>query len=451
MGVKWWRWLMCGVVLWSSQAGPSGEISPALLGMYRKTMELEGALIREATQYQVDLRLVRAVVIQESGGNIRAEEQSAVHVVPGSARGECASQTLDDVMRGVQRVAELQQRFERDDQVLAAYYAGSDSGNGESPSLGTLKHVIDTEYYQSLFQRHEPEIRTQAELLRLRSVQVGESWDTLAQTTGVTRSVLQLYNPCLASRPLGQDMLVVYPSAAQPHLLRQAEGQSYYLSRLGDTPIRLAQTFGVDPDLFQNANDLWYLQELPVGTRLITAIRPLKAPSAGSLASPVRRHKVRRGDTLGKIARRYGTSVAALMRANGLKRANLIQVGKWLKVPPGRSVPRRSVTKKAQRHKIRGGETLWNIARRYGTSVAALMRANKLKRADMVKAGSWLEIPATNSSGGIAPQASRRHKVKRGETLGKIAKRYQTSVKALMRANNLRSSRIYVGAFLWIP
>ncbi len=97
------------------------------------------------------------------------------------------------------------------------------------------------------------------------------------------------------------------------------------------------------------------------------------------------RYKVRSGDTLGKIARRFGTTTAALQRANRLRSVHRISIGQVLLIPPGanwRASSAASTTvassTEAQRHTVRRGDNLSKIARRYGISIGALKRANNL-------------------------------------------------------------------------
>jgi LysM repeat protein len=71
------------------------------------------------------------------------------------------------------------------------------------------------------------------------------------------------------------------------------------------------------------------------------------------------------------LATRYGTSVDALIAANGLKSSHRIYVGQRLQIPTGS-------TGEAQRHVVRPGETLAAIARLYSSTVAAIQRANSL-------------------------------------------------------------------------
>lgn len=94
---------------------------------------------------------------------------------------------------------------------------------------------------------------------------------------------------------------------------------------------------------------------------------------------------------------------------------------------------------------VQSGEYLGLIASRYKVSVANIKRENKLK-SDTLKLGQKLQITVS-----MKDQPVRKHKVKRGEFLGKIASQYNISVSSLREANNLRSDSLAVGQVLIIP
>ncbi|HYZ78632.1 MAG TPA: peptidoglycan-binding protein [Gaiellaceae bacterium] len=112
-----------------------------------------------------------------------------------------------------------------------------------------------------------------------------------------------------------------------------------------------------------------------------------------------RRYVVRPGDTLTAIARRHGTTVHALERANHLRPGAFIVIGMRLRVPNGDShvtvtrVPRARV----RTHLVRSGDTLTAIARRYGTTVRALERANRLRPGAFILIGLRLRVPSGDS------------------------------------------------------
>ncbi len=110
-------------------------------------------------------------------------------------------------------------------------------------------------------------------------------------------------------------------------------------------------------------------------------------------------------------------------------------------------------------HVVQKGETLFRISLKYGISVDALRRANGLS-GNLIYAGQTLIIPGTgnnvpasnpDSGSQSAPATNGVHVVQRGETLFKISLKYGTTVAALQAANNITGSRIYAGQTLKIP
>jgi membrane-bound lytic murein transglycosylase D len=112
------------------------------------------------------------------------------------------------------------------------------------------------------------------------------------------------------------------------------------------------------------------------------------------------RYTVARGDTLGVIARRFGTSVAALQQSNGLGRSTVIRAGQSLDVRAGGAAWSPLVwspnvaTAAPDVHVVSAGETLSAIAARYGLDLGALIAANALRSADLISVGMRLALPA---------------------------------------------------------
>ena len=165
-------------------------------------------------------------------------------------------------------------------------------------------------------------------------------------------------------------------------------------------------------------------------------------------ANPV--HVVRRGDTLYAVARRYGTTVNAIVQANGLPNSNRIYVGQRLVVPTsGAAQPAAT----SGSYVVQRGDTLSSIAYRYGVSVQALASANNIYNQNLIHRGQRLVIPGAGAPAAPSNSSSGSvHVVQRGENLYRIALRYGTTVQALASANGLSStSWIYTGQRLTIP
>ncbi|MEA2433652.1 MAG: hypothetical protein QOG54_1109 [Actinomycetota bacterium] len=160
-------------------------------------------------------------------------------------------------------------------------------------------------------------------------------------------------------------------------------------------------------------------------------------------------YRVRPGDTLSRIATAHHTTVASLARRNHLSDPNLIYVGKALKVPGGIS----SGSSAPSVHVVRSGETLSAIAAHYGTTALAIARANHIADPNMIVTGARLRIGGSNSAGASSvPSTARTHVVLSGETLSDIAARYGTSIDSIVNANNLANANlIVVGQRLNIP
>jgi len=186
-------------------------------------------------------------------------------------------------------------------------------------------------------------------------------------------------------------------------------------------------------------------------------------PTSARCRSDEGHHCVQRGETLAAIARRHGVSVNDLMRENGIKNANRLQVGRALYVPGSRtaSAPSRKSTGGSLAYRVRSGDTLGAIAARHGTSTQAIMNANGIRNPRNLKVGQRLTIPgsvttkvaaAPRANTQAAPRANVVHVLRSGETIGTLANRYGVSTAAILRANNIRNAnRMQIGQRITIP
>jgi len=167
------------------------------------------------------------------------------------------------------------------------------------------------------------------------------------------------------------------------------------------------------------------------------------------------RHNIRRGETVSTIARKYGVSTYAIFEANNLSRKSKIYAGKSLIVP----VPNdRDYSRQSKRdysadgnvYVVRSGDTVWDIARAFGTTPEKIRKLNKLDRRSRIYVGQKLRIFENGQTSTYATKdynsKTGTYTVKKGDTLWDIARKFGMTTSALRSMNGLgRSSRIYPG------
>jgi LysM repeat protein len=160
-------------------------------------------------------------------------------------------------------------------------------------------------------------------------------------------------------------------------------------------------------------------------------------------------HVVSQGETLSEIAVRYGTTTGALARANGLADPNLVVAGTTLTITSGSGS---SQTVASATHTIQAGETLWDLAQRFGTSVDALARVNGISNPNVVLAGTKITVSGSDGASATTAVGGGTHTVRAGETLSDIAARFGVSISALARANGISNPNFVVaGSTISVP
>ncbi len=187
---------------------------------------------------------------------------------------------------------------------------------------------------------------------------------------------------------------------------------------------------------------------------------------------------VKPGDNVWALARAHGTTAEALMAANDMDSDYLVP-GQELRLPeaettaaptdapapvdaaPPAEAPAPAPspapspaatpapTPAPASHVVADGENLWSLARRYDTTVAALMSANGLT-SDALRPGATLLIP-TGAAVATAVSATATHIVEPGDNLWVLARRYDTTVASLMAANALSDDALRPGLELTVP
>lgn len=192
-------------------------------------------------------------------------------------------------------------------------------------------------------------------------------------------------------------------------------------------------------------------------TLLVPVDREAKFTEAIAALPPEKRvrvvyHHVRKGDTLGGIADKYGVSIAAIKTSNKI-RGTLIRPGQDLLItaaPTGMAPASSTRTasldppmprNQSDKHIVRRGDTLWSIARSHGVTMESIASSNGLTRDDTLAVGQVLSIPGTTTLAAADAQAietrSTTYVVRRGDTLSRIATRFRVRLTDLLGWNGL--------------
>jgi LysM repeat protein len=246
----------------------------------------------------------------------------------------------------------------------------------------------------------------------------------------------------------------------------QSKGQSasVYTVKPGDSLWSIGVKFGVSVSTLKSLNhlssDIIYPgQKLKVSNgQASPSGQSDKDGDAGSASEYV----VKSGDTLWDIAQTHHLTVAQLKSLNGLT-SDRIYPGQKLKltsapVSSGSSAtktasnknPRASVSSNATYYTVQKGDTLWDIAVKFGLSVAKLQEINQLK-SPIIFPNQKLKVSAESPKPAAVKEARPVYTVKSGDTLWEIALLNDTTVGQLMKTNNLSSPIIYPGQKLVIP
>ncbi|HLS15295.1 MAG TPA: LysM peptidoglycan-binding domain-containing protein [Beutenbergiaceae bacterium] len=208
-------------------------------------------------------------------------------------------------------------------------------------------------------------------------------------------------------------------------------------------------------------------------------------------------YTVQAGDTVSHLALRYQTTISAIVAENSLNAQALIRIGQVLRIPAGAGEPAAGsgagggggamtsvgsslstsgTSASGASHTVQAGDTVWDLARQYDSTVGAIISANDLNSNAVLQIGQSLTIPggssdsgnssssgSSSSSGGSSSSASSSssssstsnaasHTVRAGETVWDLARQYGSTVSQIVSANNLDSNAVLqIGQSLTIP
>lgn len=203
---------------------------------------------------------------------------------------------------------------------------------------------------------------------------------------------------------------------------------NYYTVKSGDSLWSISRKFGVSVSELKEANNL-SSNLLSIGQNLII---PGKVPEKES-----DEYVVQKGDTLYSIARKFNTTVDNLKSLNNITTDSLA-IGQILKIPGEVSIKENTYT-------VKKGDSLYSIARANNTTVDKLKNINNLT-SNNLSIGQVLKLPS-----GDTTKDNVVYTVKKGDSLYSIAREYGTTVDALKKLNNITSNTLSIGQKLLLP
>lgn len=153
---------------------------------------------------------------------------------------------------------------------------------------------------------------------------------------------------------------------------------------------------------------------------------------------------VKKGDSLWSIANKYGITVKELKEINKLT-SNTLKVGQTLKLTKNNEM----IPEDYLVYKVKKGDSLWDIAKEYNTTVATLKKINNLSN-DKLTINQQLFIPKNDNSS-VKNTGEINYVVQKGDNLWTIANKYDTTISDIKKLNNLKTNTLQIGQVLKIP
>lgn len=240
-----------------------------------------------------------------------------------------------------------------------------------------------------------------------------------------------------------------------------------YVVQPGDTLAKIAAQFNTTVEDIVKLNNIDNPNLIFTGQLLLIPLEPIPTPSPSPTPEPIPTitYTVQPGDTLYKIAQKFGTSVDTLSKLNSIKDPDLIYPGQTLLIPVPTPSPSPTPTPTPTpspspsptpiptiNYTVLPGDTLFKIAQKFNTTVGTLVSLNNITDPNLIIAGQVLLVPAPAPTPTPTPSPTITYTVQSGDTLFQIAREYGTTVDVLAKLNNITDPNlIYPGQTILIP
>ena len=304
------------------------------------------------------------------------------------------------------------------------------------------------------------------------TIRKGENLGSISTKYGVSISAIKQWNDLSSNTILAGSKLKIYSSSIPDYVDEEVSSSSNtnlyrYKVRKGDTIGQIAETYRVSARMLRKWNGLKSNKIIAGQTLKIYTNQPITTTQeiAEQNDANINYYKVKKGDTIGKIAELYKVSAGDIKQWNGLS-GNKIIAGHTLKIYsdsgphgiPTKTNNENNIVKSSdvEYYTIKKGDTIWDIANAYNVSVTQLkkwndMTGNKIIAGKTLKVYSDKKNTVTNSSTVQKTlDGTTTHTIRKGETISQIAEKYKVSIDDLKEWNNLNDDNIIAGQKLKI-
>ncbi len=299
-------------------------------------------------------------------------------------------------------------------------------------------------------------------------IKKGENLGLIAAQYGVSIASIKQWNDLSDNKIVAGKRLKIYTDesyevVSTENAFDNTKGSFYnYKVKKGDTIGQIAERYHISINEIRKWNNL-------KGNKIIAGQNIKIYSSHTNLSfteniskteSNVNYYKIKKGDTIGKIAESFSVSVDEIKSWNGLVDNNIV-AGKTLKIysnsaPDYNSTVTGSTTGNVSseliNHEIKKGETIIGIAQLYGVSVDEIRQWNALNSSKIIAGKNLVIYPSGVETKKVSEikETFTTHKIKKGETLSEIAEKYKVSVVSIKQWNNISGNKIVAGQTLKI-
>ena len=243
-------------------------------------------------------------------------------------------------------------------------------------------------------------VRRYAGCLRYK-IKYGDSWWKLSRQFDIPIGMLKSFNN-ISSNMLRPGQSVLIPKSRSHIATGESQGQAYnheYRVKAGDSLWSIASRFDISlKELRQKNNFYRDAKTLQKGQKIIIPGRGNRQ-SVRELAKQRANYRIQKGDTLWDISKRFGVSLQTLLQANGISKNERLDIGMKLYVPDISYSASQLAKKRAGlshdkivKYRVRKGDNVWNIARKFGVDTHQLMSWNDLSKDEYIHPGEELKI-----------------------------------------------------------